>query len=52
MGWRGDEQRELKERRDFKRKPWRDLFFYRARGMYWAAALAILFALYIGAQFG
>jgi hypothetical protein len=49
MGWHAENQRELKEERDFKRRPWRER--YMLQRIYWAAALAILFALYVGAQF-
>jgi hypothetical protein len=47
MGWHSENQRELTEERDFKRRPWRERLI--VRRLYWAAALAILFALYVGA---
>lgn len=52
MGWRDDNQREIISERDMRRWSLRDRLLYRARGVYWFVALAVLFALYLGAQCG
>lgn len=47
MDWHGEEQRDLKNGREFKRRHRRDPFKHLAGGAYWAALLALLFALFV-----
>lgn len=50
MGWRSQENYELKSQCDFKRRPWRER--YALRRLYWAVTVVTLFVLYALAQFG
>jgi hypothetical protein len=52
MGWHGEEQRDLRKGREFKRRHRHDRFKHLARGAYWSALLALLFALYVYANSG
>ncbi len=52
MGWHGEEQRDLKQGREFKRRHRHDRFKHLAHGAYWAAILALLFALFVCANSG
>jgi hypothetical protein len=49
MGWHGGD---LRKGREFKRRHRHDRFKHLARGAYWAAVLALLFALYVCANSG
>jgi hypothetical protein len=50
MGWHAENEREQRGERYFKRRPWSESHIIQRT--YWAAALLILFALYVGAQYG
>jgi hypothetical protein len=52
MGWHGEEQRDLMQGREFKRRHRHDRFKYLANGAYLAAILALLFALFVCANSG